>query len=263
MRILPVVLLAFATSSLVGCMDNWQTRQSQLRTQQIYRQSKSLAQERDRLASEGAQLDSSRQALQQQLDVANRRVANLQSTNSQMEQRFAGYLDQAGKANPLPANSTRRFEEWARKYPSLDFNPQTGVSNFHSDLLFNSGSDAIKSGADRVLKDFVAIMNDPETKNFNILVVGHTDDKLISKSSTRSKHPTNWHLSTNRANSVVVQLSKLGLKDSRMGVAGYSKYQPVVPNKSDIDRRKNRRVEIFVLAPDAVVAEWNPGSHRR
>ena len=43
-----------------------------------------------------------------------------------------------------------------------------------------------------------------------------------------------------------------------MGAAGYSMFQPVVPNSNDSARQKNRRVEIFVLAPDAVVAGWDP-----
>jgi chemotaxis protein MotB len=44
-----------------------------------------------------------------------------------------------------------------------------------------------------------------------------------------------------------------------MGAAGYSKHQPVVPNKTPQLRSKNRRVEIYVLAPDAVVAGgWDP-----
>ena len=39
-----------------------------------------------------------------------------------------------------------------------------------------------------------------------------------------------------------------------MGVAGYSMFQPVAPNDSDESRQRNRRVEIYILAPDAQVA---------
>ena len=35
-------------------------------------------------------------------------------------------------------------------------------------------------------------------------------------------------------------------------------FQPVADNKDEASRRKNRRVEVFVLAPDAVVAGWDP-----
>ena len=59
-------------------------------------------------------------------------------------------------------------------------------------------------------------------------------------------------------NAVVVALAQNGVKESRMGAAGYSMFQPTVANKDETSRRKNRRVEIFVLAPDAVVAGWDP-----
>ncbi len=35
-------------------------------------------------------------------------------------------------------------------------------------------------------------------------------------------------------------------------------YQPVAQNTNDSSRTKNRRVEIFVLAPDAAVVGWDP-----
>jgi chemotaxis protein MotB len=48
-----------------------------------------------------------------------------------------------------------------------------------------------------------------------------------------------------------------------MGVAGYSMHQPARPNTSDSARQENRRVEIFVLAPDAAVAGRDlPGTRR-
>jgi chemotaxis protein MotB len=43
-----------------------------------------------------------------------------------------------------------------------------------------------------------------------------------------------------------------------MGVSGYGMHQPVEPNKTEASRARNRRVEIFVLAPDASVAGWDP-----
>ena len=56
----------------------------------------------------------------------------------------------------------------------------------------------------------------------------------------------------------MLELSRDGIKDTRMGAAGYSMYQPVVENKDSASRQKNRRVEIFVLAPDALIAGWDP-----
>jgi chemotaxis protein MotB len=83
--------------------------------------------------------------------------------------------------------------------------------------------------------------------------VGHTDDTPIKKANTKARHDTNWELSLHRGAQVVHALSKHGLQEARMGAAGYSMYQPVVANSSDANKQKNRRVEIFVLAPDATV----------
>jgi chemotaxis protein MotB len=43
-----------------------------------------------------------------------------------------------------------------------------------------------------------------------------------------------------------------------MGAAGYADNQPVVPNTDEKARSQNRRVEIFVLAPEAAIAGWDP-----
>ena len=245
-------------------------RQSQLRSQQLYQQSKAVASQKSAAEQSLAQLAADREALARQnaqlksnLEVSNKRLENLSSAQSQLQDRYAIMLRPAkNQPSPLSGEATRRFEELAKKYPDFEFDPQTGVSKFHSDILFGSGSDQVKPSASPLLKEFASIMNSEDAKRLNILVVGHTDDKGIAKSSTKAKHPTNWHLSTDRANAVVLELSTLGLTENRKGAAGYSKYQPVVPNKDESARQRNRRVEIFVLAPDAVVAGWDPGSAR-
>jgi chemotaxis protein MotB len=249
----------------IGCnTPNPYVRQSQLRSRQLHEQNKLLAQERDNASQSASSLASDRQRLASDLDVATKRVNNLQSERSQLQQRYASLLNRAkNQSSPLSQDSTRRFEELARKYPGFEFDPNTGVSKFHSDILFGSGSATVKNSAGGALRDFTAILNRPDAQRLNILVVGHTDDQRISKSSTRAKHPTNLHLSTNRANSVVLTLAKMGLSESRMGSAGYGMHHPAVPNTDSKARQANRRVEIFVLAPDAIVAGWDPGTSRR
>jgi len=232
-------------------------RQSQMQSMQWYRQSQSLAAERDALAAD-------RQRLEQSLQMANQRLDNLNAERGKMHQRYISLLNRhKDQPSPLSRETTRRFEELARKYPQFEFDPQTGVSKFHSDILFSSGSAQIKSEASPILREFAEILNDNDARKLNILVVGHTDDKPIVKSKTKAQHPTNWHLSTDRANSVVLELAKNGIKENRMGAAGYNMYQPVVENNSEAARKQNRRVEIFVLAPDAVVAGWDPNCNRR
>ncbi|MEM7810753.1 MAG: OmpA family protein [Planctomycetota bacterium] len=191
--------------------------------------------------------------LEQQLSVARDRIKNLADERGQLQSRYVSLLRDY-KNSPLSAEAIRSFEALARKYPNFEFDPVTGISKFNADILFASGSDGLRRDAVPLLRDFARIMNTGPAKNLNILVVGHTDDEPITSPNTAEHHPTNWHLSTNRANAVAVALAKAGLPESRMGVAGYNQFQPAVTNTGDGDRQRNRRVEIYVLAPQAVVA---------
>ena len=241
------VLLALAVTLGAGCnMVPQQTlRQSQIRAIQ--------------LAGNNRQLSRDNTALKSNLDVSNQRLTNLHSERSLLQQRYVNLLKQQ---SPLSAEATRQLEALKQKYPLFQFDPKSGVSRIGEDILFQSGSAVVNNkAAPKILGEFARIMNQPDARHLNILVIGHTDDRRIARANTRSKHATNWHLSTNRANSVLVQLQKLGIESSRLGSAGYGPNQPLVPNANESARQTNRRVEIFVLHADAVVARWNPDTN--
>lgn len=234
-------------------------RQTQLQALELQQQNQALAAQRDQAEQTARKLAVEKRRLLSSLDTANKRVDNLKSGLTQAQQRYISLLNRArDQGSPLSDSTTRRFEQLDEKYSEFEFDPYTGVSKFHSDILFASGSAQIKTSAIPLLQEFASIMNEPDASRLKILVVGHTDDKPIVKRSTATRHPTNWHLSTNRANSVLLGLAKSGIDESRMGAAGYSKYQPVTANADEKARALNRRVEIFVLAPDAIVAGWDP-----
>ncbi|HET6424515.1 MAG TPA: OmpA family protein [Planctomycetaceae bacterium] len=254
---------AFALCSLLSachCGPDRYLTQAQLRAQQMYHQNQQLASQRDgygqtlgALSAEKQRLEQQAAALKANLDVANQRLGNLAAANEQLEQKYKNILT-SSRDNPLSNDQIKRFEDLRKKYPEFEFDPETGVSKFSTDLLFASGSDQVTARSQQILNEFAAIMNNADAKHLKVLVVGHTDDKAISKQTTANKHPTNWHLSTNRADAVVLALRKAGINEGRMGAAGYSMNQPIAPNANDANRQKNRRVEIFVLAPDASIA---------
>lgn len=199
--------------------------------------------------------------LEQQLAIARDRIDNLADERGELQSRYVSLLKNY-KNGPLSAEAIRSFEALARKYPNFEFDPVTGISKFHADILFASGSARLRRDAVPLLKDFARVMNSGPARELNILVVGHTDDEPIVRPSTAERHPTNWHLSTNRANAVAVALAKSGLSESRMGTAGYNQFQPAVANRGDGEKQRNRRVEIYVLAPQAVVAGAWEGRRR-
>lgn len=258
-EILKLGALVAALWALPGCCCCMyeQMRWSQLQACQ-------MSQQNQMLAAANSQAMMSSQQLQQALAAANQRLDNLNAERTQLQQRYIALLDkQRRQPSPLSNAITERFKALQQKYPQFEFDPHTGVSKFNNDILFSSGSSELRDDGRKLLQEFAAIMNDGDAQRLNILVVGHTDDKPISHDYTRSHHPSNWNLSTDRADAVVLELAHHGLKETRLGAAGYSMFQPVAENKDEPSRRKNRRVEVFVLAPDAVVAGWDPNWVRK
>ncbi|HOW89105.1 MAG TPA: OmpA family protein [Elusimicrobiales bacterium] len=77
---------------------------------------------------------------------------------------------------------------------------------------------------------------------FDIVVEGHTDDVPIF---TR-QFASNWELSTARATNVVKLLLEKDFEPRRLAAVGYGEYHPIVPNDSEMNRKKNRRVVFFI-----------------
>ncbi|MEE2024717.1 MULTISPECIES: flagellar motor protein MotB [Alkalimonas] len=81
-----------------------------------------------------------------------------------------------------------------------------------------------------------------------ITVTGHTDDAVIAD----ELHDNNWDLSAKRAVAVATEMLKApGFDKNRLAVVGYADTRPLVPNTSDLNRRRNRRVEISIMQGQA------------
>ncbi|MCL1044872.1 flagellar motor protein MotB [Shewanella sp. 10N.286.51.B7] len=76
-----------------------------------------------------------------------------------------------------------------------------------------------------------------------ITVSGHTDGMHISN----ELYSSNWDLSSKRAVAVAHELAKVkGFDEARMRVVGMASNSPLVPNDSNQNRSRNRRVEISI-----------------
>jgi len=113
-------------------------------------------------------------------------------------------------------------------------------------VLFDSGSSAIRPEGQKVLASVAAeIQAKPYQR---IWVRGHTDSVPVAKPETLAKFPHgNLQLSAARAVEVGAFLGQHGLSVGKLVAAGFGPSEPVAPNDSDEGKRKNRRVEIFVL----------------
>ena len=77
-----------------------------------------------------------------------------------------------------------------------------------------------------------------------IVVQGHTDSKPI----VRGAYPSNWELSFQRAVNVVRYLiTETNIHGRRFSAEGYGEFHPLVPNTTEENRARNRRVEIHIL----------------
>lgn len=262
--VLPWLALPLLTLAGAGCnaVPYSQYRQAQIQSLQMRQQNRALAsqlgqtqQMATQLQAEKMQLEMASNQLSGSLQIANERLGNFTNERGQLHEKYRGLLTGLpGPGSQLPSSVIEQFRALAAKYPEFEFDPVAGVAKFNGSLLFSTGSDALRPEAHRLLQDFSQIMNDAVARNFNVLVVGHTDDVRIAKEVTRAKHPTNWDLSAHRATAVVRQLASFGISEPRMGIAGYSMYQPTAANTDERARQQNRRVEIFVIAPDNAVA---------
>lgn len=117
--------------------------------------------------------------------------------------------------------------------------------NLPNKILFDSGKTVVRAEGKKVLRSLGDIMSKFPDKA--LLVEGHTDNVQIS-SRLKEKYPTNWELSTARANSVVHVLQDgVGLPGERLIAAGYSEYRPVADNESAEGRAFNRRIQIQLV----------------
>jgi chemotaxis protein MotB len=163
------------------------------------------------------------------------------------------------RGGQLPAGISGRLADLARRYPYLQFEPESGASKVDTDVLFDSGQAALKPDAEQMLTELADVFRSEEARGLKIMVVGHTDSQNIRAPDVRRHYPTNWHLSAGRALSVADYLRRAGIPEDRMGVAGFGQFQPVSPNDTASTRQKNRRVEIYLLGPETPIVGWaNP-----
>jgi chemotaxis protein MotB len=127
---------------------------------------------------------------------------------------------------------------------ALSYSAKGLVMRLSDQALFDMGQAAISPQAVPLLQKIGAII--AETTH-EVRIEGHTDDVPIKT----ARYPSNWELSTARAVNVLRYfIQSFRISDERLSAEGLSRYQPIVPNDSPVNRAKNRRVEIVFLNPD-------------
>lgn len=142
-------------------------------------------------------------------------------------QEVQSYLDDNGLNNIIVANRTERGV----------------VLVLQEQALFRSGEAEILNESNAFLDKVGTMLG--EMQNL-VKVEGHTDNRPI----TTERYPSNWELSAARAGSVIRYLiENFHLDSTRFIAVGYGETRPIVPNNSEENWQKNRRVEIVISDP--------------
>ncbi|MBN2377958.1 MAG: OmpA family protein [Sedimentisphaerales bacterium] len=184
---------------------------------------------------------------QQKIDALN---ASLTAKQTLIDQLY----EQLGQI-ALPPELSSKLADWAQQVGTdlVTFDEKTGIVRFKSDLLFEKGSDTVQANVIGQLGALAEILNSDSAQNFDVLVVGHTDDIPIKKAETLAMHPSNWHLSAHRAIAVQKILTQAQLAPTRTAVMGMGQYRPIEPNAAgEKGNPKNRRVEIYIVPAGSI-----------
>lgn len=225
---------------------------------QLQRQNRDICAQLENLKLQNQELANKNLDLDDQVASQEKLIANYEQRRGEWGRELDDLRNKAAAfgegQNQLPSKVRYKLEDFARRYPEfVEVDPETGISKFKSDVLFDSGQAHLRPESERVLQDFAKIFQDPSGRALQIMVVGHTDTQQIKKPETKAKYESNWDLSTDRANAVVKYLERSGIEGARMGTVGYGPHQPADRGSSTGSLARNRRVEIYVLPPDAPV----------
>ena len=116
---------------------------------------------------------------------------------------------------------------------------------FESELLFDSGSATLQNEGKEKLKQIGETLMEttseiPSDIDWIVQVEGHTDKNPINT----PQFPSNWELSTARANIVLKLLLNLGFPPNRLSAAGYGEFYPIAIGNTQKDYKQNRRIEL-------------------
>ncbi len=199
------------------------------RNAQMQQQLEDLNQNNNQLLASIEQLQQENSGLKEQIEAERKareeKLANLKSTYDQL----VGALENEIKRGELTITNLKG---------------KLSV-NLPNKILFDSGKTEVRDEGKKVLRSLGDIMSKFPDKA--LLVEGHTDNVQISP-RLKQIYPSNWELSTARANSVVhVLQDEVGLPGERLIAAGYSEYRPISENETDAGKAFNRRIQIQLV----------------
>lgn len=180
-------------------------------------------------------------------------LADALADRAALESAVAKLKDQLARAGttPIPVELADELARLAEANPDLmSYNKATGAIRFRSDVTFATGQAELRESAEPIINKLASVLSSPVAAEYEVRVVGHTDNVPMRNASNVQRFGDNWGLSTARAVAVMKGFRSAGIPESRMSVAGYGEFRPVEPNGPK-GSEANRRVDIYLVAmPD-------------
>lgn len=137
-----------------------------------------------------------------------------------------------------PYTRTLAWEDATEDITTIGLTPIPRKTFVLQNMHFATAETTILPSSQQALNSLYQLLS--ENNDLYIRIVGHTDD-IGSEESNQT-------LSEGRAKSVYTEMVNRGIAPQRILTMGKGESQPVVPNTSEANRQKNRRVEIEIIA---------------
>ena len=148
------------------------------------------------------------------------------------------------KKNRLRQKNEELVEDFSEEVNEQNLRVEDGsvYVNLTDQLSFPSARASLSEDSQEVLDQFGPVL---EKTDRPIRIQGHTDDLPVADGEP---YESNWELSSARSISVVQYLiQNFDLQGREIGAVAMGQFYPLVPNTSDENRARNRRVEILLL----------------
>ena len=119
-----------------------------------------------------------------------------------------------------------------------------GTIGIRGSVLFDLNSAQLRDEGSDLLRQLAGpLAGYLGTHDEVLMVSGFTDDLQIRVAPT-SMYKDNWELSVQRSLTVVRTMIEAGVQPQVLFAAGFGENHPVVPNDTELNRARNRRVEL-------------------
>jgi chemotaxis protein MotB len=250
-RFLPLLFVPALALTAAGCGHSEEEWQAQLdKYNRLAAEHQANQKELEAAKARVGELEAKLKEMGVNLEETQRKNAGLAADLNEQAKALAEYKARAHQLELIKARFEKlkkKLDELTRLGLAVSIRHNRMVISLPGDVLFASGSDALKKDGQEILMKVASVIkNDTQLLQRDYQVAGHTDGVAL-----RGGHfHDNWGLSLMRARQVLLYLvgdKGGGLPTQHWSAAGFAETDPVAPNDTDEGKQKNRRCDLIVV----------------